>query len=162
MNNKFVRALFPGSFDPITNGHIDVIHRSAKMFDEIIIGVGDSAQKDYMFTGQERLDMINEITCNMPEVKAERFTGLTVDFANDIDAQVIVRGLRDISDVQYEFQLALTNRALTGIETVFIMTSETKGFISSTLIREVAKHHGDVSAMVPECVANMINKKLGI
>lgn len=160
MQNKFVRALFPGSFDPITNGHIDVIQRSSLMFDEIIVGVGDSSQKDYMFTGQERLEMINTIIRDIPGVRAERFTGLTVDFANDIDAQVIVRGLRDISDVQYEFQLALTNRTLTGIETVFIMTSETKGFISSTLIRDVARHHGDVSTMVPQCVVELINKKI--
>lgn len=162
MKRKYVKALFPGSFDPITNGHIDVIHRSAKMFDQIIIGVGDSPQKQYLFSGQERLDMIKHLTKDIPDVSAERFTGLTVDFANEIEAQVIVRGLRDISDVQYEFQLALTNRALTGIETVFIMTSETKGFISSTLIREVAKHHGDVSTMVPEYVVEMLNKKLGI
>ena len=162
MKKKYVKALFPGSFDPITNGHIDVIHRSAKMFDQVIIGVGDSPQKQYLFSGQERLDMIKHLTSNIDGVSAERFTGLTVDFANEIEAQVIVRGLRDISDVQYEFQLALTNRALTGIETVFIMTSETKGFISSTLIREVAKHHGDVSAMVPEHVVEMLNKKLGI
>ncbi len=104
--------------------------------------------------------MINTIIRDIPGVRAERFTGLTVDFANDIDAQVIVRGLRDISDVQYEFQLALTNRTLTGIETVFIMTSETKGFISSTLIRDVARHHGDVSTMVPQCVVELINKKI--
>ena len=162
MQNKFVRALFPGSFDPITNGHIDVIHRSASMFDEIIIGVGDSSQKEYMFTGDERVNMIRTLTTDIPEVRTERFTGLTVDFANEIDAQVIVRGLRDISDVQYEFQLALTNRALTGIETVFIMTSETKGFISSTLIRDVARHHGDVSGMVPRYVVDMLNQKLGL
>ena len=162
MQNKYVRALFPGSFDPITNGHIDVIMRSAKMFDEIIIGVGDSPQKDYMFTGTERLEMISEIVKDIPEVRAERFSGLTVDFASKIDAQVIVRGLRDLSDVHYEFQLALTNRTLTGIETVFVMTSETKGFISSTLIREVVKHKGDVSGMVPKNVSDMLKKKLNL
>ena len=162
MQNKYVRALFPGSFDPITNGHIDVILRSAKMFDEIIIGVGDSPQKEYMFTGEERLDMINHITEDIPEVRAERYSDLTVDLARRIDAQVIVRGLRDLSDVHYEFQLALTNRTLTGIETVFIMTSETKGFISSTLIREVVKHRGDVSGMVPSYVSEMLKKKLNL
>ncbi len=160
MQNKYVRALFPGSFDPITNGHIDVILRSATMFDEIIIGVGDSPQKEYMFSGDERLDMINHITRDIPEVSAERYPDLTVDFAKRIDAQVIVRGLRDLSDIHYEFQLALTNRTLSGIETVFIMTSETKGFISSSLIREVAKHNGDVSGMVPEYVSEMLKKKL--
>ena len=162
MQNKYVRALFPGSFDPITNGHIDVIMRSAKMFDEIVIGVGDSPQKDYMFTGDERLDMINHITCDIPGVRAERYSDLTVDLASRIDAQVIVRGLRDLSDVHYEFQLALTNRTLTGIETVFVMTSETKGFISSTLIREVVKHRGDVSEMVPKYVSEMLKKKLNL
>ncbi|MBN2063821.1 MAG: pantetheine-phosphate adenylyltransferase [Sedimentisphaerales bacterium] len=161
MNNKFVRAVFPGSFDPITNGHLDVIERSSGLFDEIVIGVGDSSQKEYMFTGGERLEMIRQITVNMPNVRAERFSGLTVDFAREMKANAILRGLRDISDVQYEFQLALTNRTLSGIETVFIMTSETKGFISSTLIREVARHDGDVSGMVPECVAEMLIKKLG-
>ncbi len=161
MNNKFVRAVFPGSFDPITNGHLDVIERSSGLFDEIVIGVGDSSQKEYMFTGSERLEMIRQIAANMPNVRAERFSGLTVDFAREMKANAILRGLRDISDVQYEFQLALTNRTLSGIETVFIMTSETKGFISSTLIREVARHNGDVSGMVPECVAKMLNIKLG-
>ncbi len=158
--NKFVRAIFPGSFDPITNGHLDVIHRAIVMFDEVIVGVGDSPKKKYLFTGDERLNMIRELVTDLPEVKVERFCGLTVEFAKNTAAHVILRGLRDLSDVQYEFQLAMTNRAITGIETVFIMTSEKYGFTTSSLIREVVRYGGDISGMVPHNVYDKLKEKL--
>ena len=158
--NKYVRAIFPGSFDPITNGHLDVIRRSVRMFDEVIVAVGDSPVKEYLFTSRERLNMITELVADMPEVRAERFTGLTVEFARSKKAQVILRGLRNLTDVQYEFQLALTNRAIGGIETVFIMTGEKYGFTTSTLIREIGRYGGDVSSLVPPCVYEKLKQKL--
>ena len=158
--NKFVRAVFPGSFDPITNGHLDVIHRSIKIFDELIIGVGDSPVKEALFTGKERVNMIQELVRDMPEVKVERYTGLTVEYVKSKQADVIVRGLRNLTDVQYEFQLAMTNRAVSGIETVFVMTSEKYGFTSSTLIREVGRFGGDVSGLLPKTVYEKLQQKL--
>lgn len=158
--NKFVRAVFPGSFDPITNGHIDVIQRSVKIFDELIVAVGDSPQKDPLFTGSERVIMIEDLVHDMPGVTVERFTGLTVEYVKRKAAQVIVRGLRNLTDVQYEFQLAMTNRAIAGIETVFIMTSEQYGFTSSTLIREVGRYGGDVSQLLPGPVYEQLKGRL--
>jgi len=159
-DNKFVRAVFPGSFDPITNGHLDVICRSVNIFDELIVGVGDSPGKEALFTGEERVEMIEELVGDMPEVKVERYTGLTVEYVKSKQADVIVRGLRNLTDVQYEFQLAMTNRAVSGIETVFVMTSEKYGFTSSTLIREVGRFGGDVSGLLPKTVYEKLQKKL--
>lgn len=158
--NRFVCAVFPGSFDPITNGHLDVIRRSIKIFDELIVAVGDSPDKEPLFSGAERVKMIQELVQEMPEVKVERFTGLTVEYVKSKGAQVIVRGLRNLTDVQYEFQLALTNRAIAGIETVFIMTGEQYGFTTSTLIREVGRFGGNVSGLVPGIVYEKLKQKL--
>lgn len=159
-DNKFVRAVFPGSFDPITNGHLDVIRRSVKIFDELIVAVGDSPSKNHLLTGQERVDMITELVADMPEVKVERFTGLTVEYVKSKGAQVILRGLRNLTDVQYEFQLALTNRAVSGVETVFIMTAERYGFTSASLIREVGRYGGDLSGLIPPTVHEALKEKL--
>ena len=160
MDNKFVRAVFPGSFDPITNGHMDVIQRSVKIFDELIVAVGDSPSKEALFSGEHRVAMIQELVSDLPEVKVERFTGLTVKYVKSQDAQVIVRGLRNLTDVQYEFQLAMTNRAVAGVETVFIMTDEKYGFTSSTLIREVGRFGGDVSSLVPGPIYKKLKERL--
>lgn len=154
MTRKSVRAVFPGSFDPITNGHLDVIGRGLKLFSELIIAVGRSPIKNQLFTPEERVEMIREIIHDrkMKNVSVESFEGLTVEYAAKRKADVILRGLRSLTDVQYEFQLAMTNRAVAGIETVFIMTSEQYGFTSSTLIREVASLGGDLSNLIPENV----------
>ena len=149
MGGKYVRAIFPGSFDPITNGHLDVVKRGMKLFDELIIAVGRSPIKNQLFSPEERVEMIAELVEEMPHVSVESFEGLTVEYAEARQASVILRGLRSLTDVQYEFQLAMTNRAVTGIETIFIMTGEQYGFTSSTLIREVASLGGDLSNLIP-------------
>ncbi|MDH4241177.1 MAG: pantetheine-phosphate adenylyltransferase [Phycisphaerae bacterium] len=160
MAHKFVRAVFPGSFDPITNGHLDVINRGIKLFDELIIAVGRSPVKNQLFTPRERVEMIAELVTDIPGVSVESFDGLTVEYAAKKKADVILRGLRSLTDVQYEFQLAMTNRAVAGIETIFVMTSEQYGFTSSTLIREVATLGGDLSNLIPESVRNRIRQRL--
>ncbi|MHC4571397.1 MAG: pantetheine-phosphate adenylyltransferase [Planctomycetota bacterium] len=160
MAKKFVKAIFPGSFDPITNGHLDVIHRGTKLFDELIIAVGRSPIKNPLFTPEERVEMIAELTADIPGVSVESFDGLTVEYAAKKNADAILRGLRSLTDVQYEFKLAMTNRAVAGIETVFVMTSEEYGFTSSTLIREVASLGGDVSNLIPKNVNARLQQRL--
>jgi pantetheine-phosphate adenylyltransferase len=160
MAKKFVRAIFPGSFDPITNGHLDVINRGVKLFDELIIAVGRSPIKNPLFTPEERVEMIAELTADIPGVSVESFDGLTVEYAAKKNADAILRGLRSLTDVQYEFKLAMTNRAVAGIETVFVMTTEEYGFTSSTLIREVASLGGDVSNLIPKNVYDRLQQRL--
>lgn len=162
MTKKHVRAIFPGSFDPITNGHLDVIERGMKLFDELIIAVGRSPVKNQLFSPEERVEMIDELIHErkMTGISVESFDGLTVEYAADKKADVILRGLRSLTDVQYEFQLAMTNRAVAGIETVFIMTSEQYGFTSSTLIREVASLGGDLSNLIPNNIYERVKKHL--
>ncbi len=160
MAPKFVRAVFPGSFDPITNGHLDVITRGVKLFDELIIAVGKSPVKNQLFTPKERVEMIAELVTDMPGVSVESFDGLTVEYAAKKKADVILRGLRSLTDVQYEFQLAMINRAVAGIETVFVMTGEQYGFTSSTLIRQVAALGGNLSKLIPENVRNRLQQHL--
>ena len=160
MEKKFVRAIFPGSFDPITNGHLDVIQRGVKLFDELVIAVGRSPAKESFFSRQERVEMIAELVENMPRVTVEGFGGLMVEFAKEKKADVILRGLRSLTDVQYEFKLAMTNRAVAGLETVFIMTSAEYGFTSSTLIREVVLLGGDVSNLIPEKIYNSFHSRV--
>jgi pantetheine-phosphate adenylyltransferase len=162
MSRKFVRAIFPGSFDPITNGHLDVVQRGIRLFDDLIIAVGKSPQKNELFSPEERVEMIKELVADIPGVMVESFSGLTVEYAASRGATVILRGLRNLTDVQYEFQLALMNRSVAGIETIFIMTSEQYGFTSSTLIREVASLGGDISNLIPISVYERLKKKLAV
>ncbi|MHC4665960.1 MAG: pantetheine-phosphate adenylyltransferase [Planctomycetota bacterium] len=160
MSRKFVRAIFPGSFDPITNGHLDVIQRGIKLFDDLIIAVGRSPVKNQLFTPEERVEMIAELIADVQGVSVESFDGLTVEYAAQKKADVILRGLRSLTDVQYEFQLAMTNRAVAGIETIFVMTGEQYGFTSSTLIRQVASLGGNLSNLIPENVRNRLQNRL--
>jgi pantetheine-phosphate adenylyltransferase len=159
MAKKFVRAIFPGSFDPITNGHLDVIHRGIKLFDELIIAVGRSPIKNPLFTPEERVEMIAELVADIRGVSVESFDGLTVEYAAQKKADAILRGLRSLTDVQYEFELAMTNRAVAGIETVFILTSEQYGFTSSTLIRQIASLGGDLMNLIPENVQRRLKER---
>lgn len=160
MKRKLVRAIFPGSFDPITNGHLDVIHRGIKLFDELIVAVGHNPVKNELFTPDERVEMITELVKDMSGVSVEDFNCLTVEYAARKKADVILRGLRSLTDVQYEFQLAMTNRSVAGIDTVFIMTSAQYGFTTSTLIREVASLGGDVSNLIPTAVYDKLRQRL--
>lgn len=152
-------ALFPGTFDPITNGHLDIIQRGRKLFDQLVVAVGHNPEKRHLFTQQERGDMIRELVADMPDVRVDVFTGLTVDYARRIGAAAILRGIRNFSDLQFEFQVALTNRTVAGVETVFIMTSEQFTMTSSSLIKQVAGMGGDVSALVPPNVVRRMRDK---
>jgi len=160
MAKKFVRAIFPGSFDPITNGHLDVISRGIKLFDELIVAVGNSPIKDTLFTPKERVEMIKPLVAGIEGITVQTYDCLTVEYAASVGATAMLRGLRNFTDVQYELQLALTNRAVAGIETVFIMTSEQYGFTSSTLIREIAKLGGNVSNLIPQNIFSKLQKRL--
>jgi pantetheine-phosphate adenylyltransferase len=161
MGKKYVRAIFPGSFDPITNGHLDVIQRAVGLFDEVIVAVGRSPHKNQLFSPAECVAMIAELVQDMPGVSVESFDGLMVEYAAKRDASLVLRGLRSLTDVQYEFQLAMTNRAVAGIETFFVMTSEKYGFVSSTLIREVASLGGELSDLIPHNVQVRLKERFG-
>jgi pantetheine-phosphate adenylyltransferase len=152
-------AVFPGTFDPITRGHLDVIERGRKLFDQLVVAVGHNPEKRHLFTQAERAEMIRELVAGMSNVKVDVFTGLTVDYARKIGAAGILRGIRNSSDLQFEFQVALTNRVVAGVETLFIMTSEQFAFTSSSLIKQVASMGGDVSALVPPNVVERMRLK---
>src|SRR6185437_9494235 len=155
-------AVFPGQFDPITNGHLDVIRRGVALFDELIVGVGINPEKRELFTIDERVSMIRALVRDIPRVHVAKFTGLTVDFVKRSKATAILRGIRDVSDVRYEFQLALANRAVGCVETVFIMTGEQYALTSSSLIRQVVAFGGDVkqlSSVLPELVVQRLAEK---
>jgi len=156
-------AIYPGSFDPVTNGHLDVIGRAAKIFDTLIVGVAKQSPKNTTFTIDERVDLLLESCAEFQNVKIESFDNLLVDWAAQKNANVIVRGLRALSDFEYEFQMALTNRKLDKkIETVFLMTREDCSCISSSMIKEIAKLGGNVNNFVPENVAAALKKKFDV
>lgn len=140
-------GVFPGQFDPLTNGHLDVIHRGLTLFDELIVAVGINPEKREMFTIEERMDMLRLILKDTPRVRVERYAGLTVDFVRQVKATAILRGIRDATDLRYEFQLAMANRAVGGVETVFMMTGDQFALTSSSLIRQVVALGGDVGQL---------------
>ncbi|NLF29521.1 MAG: pantetheine-phosphate adenylyltransferase [Planctomycetes bacterium] len=152
-------AVFPGAFDPATNGHLDVIRRGSRLFEELIVAVGDNPAKKAMFSHAERCAMLRELTAAMANVRVAEYTGLTVEFVRGAGAAAILRGIRNATDLQFELELALTNRAVTGVETVFITPAAEYAFTSSTLIRQIASMGGDVSALVPPLVARRLAEK---
>ncbi len=153
-------AIYPGTFDPVTLGHLDVLKRACGLFYEVIISAAISSSKSTMFTIEERIEAIKLSASELKNCRVEKFEGLLVNYAMEKKASVIIRGLRAISDFEYEFQMALTNRKIApDVETVFLMPGEKYSYISSTLVREVAKYGGDVSEFVPAEAAEMIRKK---
>ena len=146
------KAVFPGSFDPLTLGHCDIIHKSIDLFDEIILAIGVNSTKESMFSLDERKQFINEEFLNQSKIKILTYQGLTVDFCKEINADFIVRGLRNPADFEFEKTIAQTNKKLTGIETVFFLTSPETAYISSSIVREIIANKGDYTKLVPKSV----------
>ncbi|CAH2212853.1 pantetheine-phosphate adenylyltransferase [Tepidibacter aestuarii] len=154
-------AVYPGSFDPITNGHLDIIKRASKLFDKLIVSVLYNSSKNSLFTFEERVELLKEVVKDLDNVEVDCFTGLLIDYCNDKKVNAIIRGLRAVSDFEYELQMAQMNRQLNqNIETVILTTSTKYSFISSSLIKEVAKFKGDISELVPNNVSEEVYKKL--
>lgn len=157
-----VRAVYPGTFDPVTRGHEDLVRRAGQIFDEIVVAIAASPGKDLLFSLDERVALANEVLKDIPDVSVTGYEGLTVDFAHDHGLRAIIRGLRAVSDFEYEFQLATMNRHLTDqVETVFLTPTEHYTFISSSLVREIAELGGDVSPFVHPHVADRLQAKFG-
>lgn len=155
------RAIYPGTFDPITNGHADLIERAANLFSEVVVGVADNPRKNPMFSLAERVNLVEQVIADLPNVRVVGFSGLLVDFAKEHGATVLIRGLRAVSDFEYEFQMANMNRRLyPGLESVFLTPAEENSFISSTLVKEVALHHGDVRQFTAAGVAEALSQKI--
>ena len=155
-----IRAIFPATFDPIHNGHIDIAERATNLFDEVIVAVYERPLKSLLFSPEERMALVKTTFKDMPKIKVMGYKGLTVEFCQEVDAQVIVRGLRVFSDFEYEFRLALANHKLApDIETIALITSMEHTFLSSTTVREIASLQGDVSGMVPDHVVKALEKK---
>ena len=154
-------AIYPGSFDPITNGHLDIARRAARLFEKLIIGVYDNPNKPLLFTTEERVDMIRRAITNLPNIEVTAFDGLTVDFARQVKAKAMVRGLRVGADFEHEFEMALMNRNLySDCELVCLMANQGYQFLSSSLLKEVASLGGDIDGLVPEHVAAALKRKV--
>jgi pantetheine-phosphate adenylyltransferase len=155
-------AVYPGTFDPVTNGHLDLVQRSLTIFDEVIVAIAVNPKKAPLLSIEERIDLFKAVTASYKNVVIERFDGLLVDYVKERKAVAIIRGLRAVSDFEYEMQMALMNRRLDNtIETVFLMPNEAYSFITSTIVREAASYGGDVSSLVPKVVVEKLKKKFG-
>lgn len=153
-------AVYPGSFDPITNGHLDIIRRASRVYDKVIVGVLCNGGKNPVFTPEERVDMIKSVTDGMGNVEVESFSGLLVEFVKEKNAAVIIKGLRTVADFEYEFQMALLNKALNPeYETMFMMTDTKYSYISSSMVKELAGFKGDLTGLVPGGIINKIQEK---
>ncbi|MBI4329115.1 MAG: pantetheine-phosphate adenylyltransferase [Chloroflexi bacterium] len=158
-----IKALYPGSFDPVTNGHLDVVTRAANLFDEVVVAVYDTPSKSLLFSTEERVDLFRRAAANLLNVSVVPYSGLTVDFAHKIAAKAILRGLRMGSDFEYELQLALMNRKLApGIETVCLMTTAEYQYVSSSLLKEAVSMKGNVKGLVPPHVLEALQEKYGL
>jgi pantetheine-phosphate adenylyltransferase len=154
------RAIYPGSFDPVTNGHLDIVERARKLFDEVIVAVAHNDEKQPLFSLKERLDLLRRTVGKIDNVRIAQFKGLLVEFAKAEKAGAVIRGLRAVSDFEFEFQMALMNRKLdVGIETIFLMPKEEYTYLSSRIVKEIARLGGDVSSFVPACVGKALSKK---
>ena len=154
-------AVYPGSFDPITNGHLDIVTRAARLFDKIIIGVFERSNKNLIFSTEERVDLVRRAVANLPNVEVKAFSGLTVDFAKQEKAQVMIRGLRMNADFEKEFEMAMMNRKLSPeLDLLCLMASQEYQFLSSSLLKEVARLGGNISDLVPEHVAEALKRKV--
>ena len=151
------RAIFPGTFDPFTLGHLDILNRSKLIFDEVIIGIGENIDKKAMFSLEDRIDFIKSVVINSENIKVQSYKGLTIDFCKKVDANFIVRGIRNNGDFEFEKAIARTNRLLSKIETVFLLTSAKTSFISSSIVRELIKNKGDYSRLIPESIAKIVS-----
>ena len=154
------RAVCPGSFDPVTNGHLDIVGRAAAIYDEVVVAVLVNENKRGLFEIPERIDLLHEVVAQWPNVRVDSFKGLLVDFCRDRDIPVIVKGLRAVSDFDYELQMAQMNHRLAGVETLFMTTNPLYSFLSSSLVKEVAKYGGDVSGLVPDAVVRRLAERL--
>ena len=154
------RAVCPGSFDPVTNGHLDIVSRASQLFDEVVVAVGVNKSKSRLFSADERIDMLTEACSDFPNVKVDSFSGLLTTFCQERDIIAIVKGLRAVSDFDYELQMAQMNSSLAEIETVFVPTSPEWSFLASSLVKEVATFGGDVSGLVPEFVRERLTARL--
>jgi pantetheine-phosphate adenylyltransferase len=154
------RVVCPGSFDPVTNGHLDIISRAAQLYDEVVVAVGANPSKNNLFTAPERVELIREVTAKLENVRVDQFDGLIVDFCRDRDITTIVKGLRAVSDFDYEMQMAQMNYSQAGVETMFMTTNPLYAFLSSSLVKEFAKFGGDVSGLVPATVLDRLNARL--
>lgn len=153
-------AVYPGTFDPLTNGHLDIIRRSAAVFDKVVVGVLENSSKSPLFTACERMDMIRNVIRDIPNAQVASFSGLLVDFMQQFGADVIIKGLRNGSDFEYEFQMALLNKALSPeVETFFMMTDSRYSYISSSMVKDVAKWRGTLDELVPHDIIEILNKK---
>lgn len=156
-----LRAIYPGSFDPVTNGHLDVIRRSSKMVDELIVGVLNNNAKMPLFSVEERVRMLKEVTKDIPNVRIYPFDGLLIDFAAKMEAGVVIRGLRAITDFEYELQMSQTNHKLNpDVETIFLTTSIEYSYLSSTTVKEIASYGGDITQFVPEAIVGKLEQKM--
>lgn len=154
-------AVYPGSFDPVTYGHLDIIRRAAKMFDCLIIAVLNNSAKSPLFTADERVRMIREITADIPNLRIEKFDGLTIEFCHKMNAQFMVRGLRAVTDFEYELQIAQTNRVIApDIDTVFLTTNLKYSYLSSSIVKEIASYSGDIHSFVDPMVEKEIRRKI--
>lgn len=155
------KAVYPGSFDPVTLGHLDIIRRTSQMFDQVIIGVLNNKSKSPLFSVEERVNMLKEVTADLPNVEVQSFAGLLIDFVRQNDARVIVRGLRAITDFEYELQMAQTNRVIAPeVDTVFLTTNLKYSYLSSSIVKEIAEFDGDITEFLPPVVVKRVHDKL--
>lgn len=156
-------GIYPGSFDPITKGHLDIIERASRVVDELVIGVLDNSEKSPLFTAEERVKLIRDAVAYIPNVRTESFHGLTVDFARKNNARILVRGLRAVTDFEYELQIAQMNHKVnSSLDTIFFTTSVEYSYLSSSIVKEIAKYHGDISSFVPPNVVSAVYDKFNL